>query len=222
MHLFSSLAIVEPSALEVAVVQKITLSNRRTVNGLTSIRSRSKSRHIARKILIENRIRPQEIGILQNVAAAEEVDIVDSIMHTSGVVRMFNDSLQVRDDMVFEDKIEVVDSTGQSCGREAVVVSGVGESSELAWLILGIEDNSAGLLVEFQRVGDAEGGVEEVVDGDNIGVPLDDGRLNVSGRWVVDGVELALIVLAYVEQVGCSDRDERQGYGKRLHDFCGV
>lgn len=133
------------------------------------------------------------------------------MLHDSRVVRVLDDIPQVRDDMVFEDKVEVVDSTSQSCRGEAVIVGGVGESPEQTWLILGVEDDSVGLLVEFQRIGDAESGVEEVVDGDDVGLPRDNGGLDVSGGWVVDSVQLAVIVLACVERVGCSDRDEYKG-----------
>lgn len=133
------------------------------------------------------------------------------MLHTSRVVRVLDDIPQVRDDVVFEDKVEVVYSTAQSCGGEAVIVGGVGESPELAWLILGVEDDSIGLLVELQRIGDAESGIEEVVDGDDVGVPLDDGSLDVIGGRVVDSVQLALVVLACVKRVGTSDRDEHKG-----------
>lgn len=82
--------------------------------------------------MIQDRIRPQEIRVLQNVAPAEEVDIVDSVLHTSRVVQVVNDVLQICDDVVTKDKIGVVDGTVQRCGGEAIIFGGVGESPELA------------------------------------------------------------------------------------------
>ena len=119
--------------------------------------------------------------------------------------------------MIVEDNVEVVDSTSQSCGGEAVIVGGVGESPKLAWLVPSIEDDSVSLLVEIQRIGDAESGIEEAVDRDDVGIPLNDGGFDVIGGWVFDGVQLALIVLASMERVGCSDRGEQKRDGERLH-----
>jgi hypothetical protein len=42
--------------------------------------------------------------------------------------------------------------------------------------------------------------------------------LDVSVGGVVNGVQLALIVLASVDRIGCSDRGERKGDGEGLHD----
>ena len=136
--------------------------------------------------MVEERIRPQNTRVLQDIAEAGKDDIRDSILYSSWVARVIDDSLQFRNDVVLEDKFEVVDSTIQRCGGEVVVVGGVGKSPELAWLIFGVEDDSAGLLGEVQRFGDTESGVKEVVN--NVGIPLDDEGLDVSSGRVVDSV----------------------------------
>lgn len=204
---------------EVAIVQNITLRNRRTVDRLASIWPWSESRHVVGEILLQHSIRPQEISIRQDVAAAEEIDVINSAVDGSCVVRVIDDGLQVRNDMVAEDNVQVVNSTGQSRGGEAIGVGGVGESLELAWLVFGVEDDLAGLLVEVERVGDAESGVQEGVDSDDVGVPLDNGGLDVGGGRVIDSVQLALVILACAKRDGCCEGGECERCCDGLHRF---
>jgi hypothetical protein len=128
-----------------------------------------------------------------------------------------DDTLQVGGDVVVKDNLEIADGTSQSCSGEAVVDSGVVEGAKLSWLVFGVEDDLVGLLLEVRRVGDAESDVEEAIDGNYVGVPLNNGSFEVVSGRIVDSVQLAVVVLAGVERVGCGGGGERKGYGEGLH-----
>ena len=111
-------------------------------------------------------------------------------MRTSRVRRELNDLLQVIDHMWSKDNAQIGHGASERIGREPIDVAVVGEGSELAGFVLGEEEGCAGIRAQIGRV-ECKGDVEEGVDGEDVGVPLDDGRLDVALRGGGYGVEHA-------------------------------
>ena len=124
------------------------------------------------------------------VSLPEEIDVRNSSMRTSRVRRKLNDLLQVVDHMWSKDNSQIGHGASERIGREPIDVAVVGEGSELAGFVLGEEEGCAGIRAQIGRV-ECKGDVEEGVDGEDVGVPLDDGRLDVALRGGGYGVEHA-------------------------------
>jgi hypothetical protein len=148
----------------------------------------------------------------------EEINILHSSMRPSRIGRVPDDRVQVGDDMVFEHSIEIIDCASERIGGETIDVAVVGEGSELAWFVLGVEKGCGSLGCEVSGA-EAESDVEEAVDGDDVGVPLVDGVLHVALRGGGCGVEDAGEVLAGQERARCGGGGEREGCEEGLHDW---
>lgn len=123
-------------------------------------------------------------------------------MRTSRVRRGLDDGLQVGDDVVAKDSIEIVDRASERIRGESIDVAIVGQSCELARLVLGIEEGCGSLRPEIVGV-EAQGDVQEAVDSHDVGIPLVDGILDVALRGGGLGVKDAGEVLACEEGGGC-------------------
>jgi hypothetical protein len=135
----------------------------------------------------------------RRMSLPEEINIRHSSMRTSRIGRVSDDRVQVGDDMVAKDSIKIVNSTRESVRGEPVDVAVVGEGSELTGFVLGVKEGCGGLDSEVIGV-EAQGDVEEAVDGDDVRVPLVDGVLDVALRGGGCGVEDAGEVLASWEE----------------------
>jgi hypothetical protein len=129
------------------------------------------------------------------ISLPEEINIRHSSMRTSRVGRVSDDRVQVGDDMVAKDGIKIIDCTSEGVRGESIDVTVVGEGSELARFVLGVEEGCGGLSSEVSGV-EAQGDVEEAVDSYDVGVPLVDGVLDVALRGGGCGVEDTGEVLA--------------------------
>lgn len=120
--------------------------------------------------------------------------------------------------MVAKDDLKIADGTGESIGGEAIEVGVVGEGLQLARLVFSVGEGRGGFSAESLRV-KAKSTVEEVVDGNDVGVPLFNGVLDVGGGGRGYGVADASVVLTGQEGARCYGGGEREGCGKGLHGF---
>ena len=180
--------------------------------------------HAAAETIVLSVVGPEDAGVGEDVAAAEEVDVINGGLHTSGVAGVGDDVIEVREDMVAEHTHEIRAGASEGIGDVGAQVGGARKCHELAGLILGAGEGDLGGGDDGGGAVEGAGGegVEEVVDGVDVVVPLvdaggDDVDVAGAGDGVNDAGVLALVHAGGGTGCGGGGEAKDRGGGEGLH-----
>jgi hypothetical protein len=159
--------------------------------GASILESRSRVDLVGNTI-VRSRIQPKDLGIRQDVAAPESIDVADGVVDHIAVARHHDDGSEVLEYVRVENSHQVHSGAVEGIGASANEIAVADQSLELAGFVLGKEKSLHGSVLDLHAMGQSTGFVEESVDGVDVDVPLVDGCFGISrGGSVGDGVDHA-------------------------------
>lgn len=142
--------------------------------------------------VVRSRIQPKDLGIRQDIATSEGVDVADGVIDHIAVARHHDDGSEVLEYMGVEDSHQVHGSAVEGISASANEIAVADQSLELAGFVLGKEESLHGSVLDLHAMSQSTGFVEESVDGIDVDVPLVDGCFGISrGGIVGDGIDHA-------------------------------
>ena len=107
--------------------------------------------------IISSRIQPKDIGIGQNIAASEVVDIVDGVIDHIAIHRHHDNAPEVIENMGVKHHHQIHGGAVEGIGAAADEIAIADEGFELARFVLGEEEGLHGCVLDLHAEGETAG-----------------------------------------------------------------